>query len=112
MRDLSREKDRTREAVSQIVSWCLVIALHQTYGIGKKRQENVAAQALKIQKKAAVMLAKCPARRSSAGCAAILPMQNCQMMHCCSVCRCAAHHETAGKRNCGWQAIRPRPLLG
>lgn len=58
MRDLSREKDRTREAVSQIVSWCLVIALHQTYGIGKRRQEDVAAQALKIQKKAAVMLAK------------------------------------------------------
>lgn len=37
MRDLLQEKDRTREAVSQIVSWCLVIALHQTEGIGKKR---------------------------------------------------------------------------
>ena len=41
MRDLLQEKDRTREAVSQIVSWCLVIALHQTEGIGKKRQDDV-----------------------------------------------------------------------
>ena len=44
MRDLLQEKDRTREAVSQIVSWCLVIALHQTEGIGKKRQDDVAAE--------------------------------------------------------------------
>ena len=58
MRDLLQEKDRTREAVSQIVSWCLVIALHQTEGIGKKRQDDVAAKALVIQEAAAKRLAR------------------------------------------------------
>ena len=63
MRDLLQEKDRTREAVSQIVSWCLVIALHQTEGIGKKRQDDVAAKAL-------VIWPGNRGRKSSPGCAA------------------------------------------
>ena len=70
MRDLLQEKDRTREAVSQIVSWCLVIALHQTEGIGKKRQDDVAAKALVIQEAAAKRLARQSRVKSSPGCAA------------------------------------------
>lgn len=49
-RDLGASAVRTREAVTQIVCWCLIIALHQTQGIGKKRQELLAGATMPIQK--------------------------------------------------------------
>lgn len=47
--DLLKEKSKTREATGQIASWCLVVALHQRFGVGHDRLERVAAAAEKIQ---------------------------------------------------------------
>lgn len=47
--DLLKEKSKTREATGQIASWCLVVALHQRFGMGHDRLERVAAAAEKIQ---------------------------------------------------------------
>lgn len=35
-------RDATHEAVSQIAGWCILIANHQKYGIGRDRHERVA----------------------------------------------------------------------
>lgn len=35
--DLLKEKSKTRDAVGQISSWCLLIALHQRFGVGADR---------------------------------------------------------------------------
>ena len=40
--DLQTEMVRTREAVVQITSWCIVVALHQSKGVGSARLQKVA----------------------------------------------------------------------
>ncbi|MFQ9763878.1 MAG: hypothetical protein ACLRYE_11770 [Gemmiger formicilis] len=49
--DLLKEKSKTRDAVGQISSWCLLIALHQRFGVGADRMERIAGKAEKLQKK-------------------------------------------------------------
>ena len=43
------ERRSTREAVGQIASWCLIIALHQTEGVGRERLERVSGVVSGIQ---------------------------------------------------------------
>lgn len=43
------ERRSTREAVGQISSWCLIIALHQTEGVGRERLERVSGVVSGIQ---------------------------------------------------------------
>ena len=54
--DLLKEKSKTREAVGQISSWCLLIALHQKFGVGADRMERIAGEAEKLQKEIAVII--------------------------------------------------------
>lgn len=49
--DIYTAREKTRAAVAQITSWCLVIALHQTQGIGPRRQERCAEAADKLQQR-------------------------------------------------------------
>lgn len=41
--DLLKEKSKTRDAVGQISSWCLLIALHQRFGVGADRMDDMGA---------------------------------------------------------------------
>ena len=38
---LEASRERTHETVSQITCWCLLIGMHQKYGIGRQRQDRV-----------------------------------------------------------------------
>lgn len=54
--DLLKEKSKTRDAVGQISSWCLLIALHQRFGVGADRMERIAGDAEKLQKEIAAII--------------------------------------------------------
>lgn len=54
--DLLKEKSKTRDAVGQISSWCLLIALHQRFGVGADRMERIAGNAEKLQKEIAAII--------------------------------------------------------
>lgn len=54
--DLLKEKSKTRDAVGQISSWCLLIALHQRFGVGADRMERIAGKAEKLQKEIAAII--------------------------------------------------------
>ena len=54
--DLLKEKSKTRDAVGQISSWCLLIALHQRFGVGADRMERIAGEAEKLQKEIAAII--------------------------------------------------------
>lgn len=54
--DLLKEKSNTRDAVGQISSWCLLIALHQRFGVGVDRMERIAGEAGKLQKEIAAII--------------------------------------------------------
>ena len=41
--DLLDEKEKTQDAVAQITSWCIAVAVHQRYGVGRDRLERGAA---------------------------------------------------------------------
>lgn len=38
--DLLKEKDNTRDTVAQIAGWCLIVALHQRFGVGNTATVN------------------------------------------------------------------------
>lgn len=44
MKDLQREVEKTRKGVAQITCWCIVIALHQKFGVGRERLERLAGE--------------------------------------------------------------------
>lgn len=50
------ERRSTREAVGQIASWCLIIALHQTEGVGRERLERVSGVVSGIQCEIAALI--------------------------------------------------------
>lgn len=47
--DLLEEKEKTRDAVAQITCWCIAVAVHQKYGVGRDRLERVAAVMARVQ---------------------------------------------------------------
>lgn len=54
--DLLDEKDKTQDAVAQITSWCIAVAVHQRYGVGRDRLERVAAVMAKVQDEIAAIV--------------------------------------------------------
>lgn len=54
--DLLKEKDHTRDTVAQITGWCLVVALHQRFGVGKDRMNRVAAAAADLEKEVGAII--------------------------------------------------------
>lgn len=54
--DLFADKKATREAVGQITCWCIAIALHQRFGVGRDRLERVAAGMGKVQDEIAAVI--------------------------------------------------------
>lgn len=54
--DLLKEKDNTRDAVAQIAGWCLIVALHQRFGVGKDRMNRVAAVASNLEKEVGAII--------------------------------------------------------
>lgn len=53
---LLKEKDNTRDAVAQIAGWCLIVALHQRFGVGKDRINRVAAAASNLEKEVGAII--------------------------------------------------------
>lgn len=47
--NLWEEKRKTRDAVSQITCWCIVVAVHQRYGVGRERLERIAEAMARVQ---------------------------------------------------------------
>ena len=50
------EKDKTQDAVAQITSWCIAVAVHQRYGVGRDQLERVAAVMAKVQDEIAAIV--------------------------------------------------------
>lgn len=48
--DIETELAETRQAVAQLGSWCIVVALHQSKGVGRDRLEKLADHILQTQK--------------------------------------------------------------
>lgn len=56
--DIHTAREKTRAKVAQITGWCLVVALHQTYGVGGRRQERCAAAATRLEERYAEIIAQ------------------------------------------------------
>lgn len=54
--DLIDEKEKTRDAVSQITCWCIAVAVHQRYGVGRDRLERVAGVMARVQDEIAAVI--------------------------------------------------------
>lgn len=54
--DLLDEKEKTQDAVAQITSWCIAVAVHQRYGVGRDRLERVAAVMARVQDEIAAIV--------------------------------------------------------
>ena len=42
---LSQELDLTRDGTAEMTRWCIIIALHQCFGVGKDRLNKIEARA-------------------------------------------------------------------
>lgn len=49
--DLDTARTRTKDAVGQITSWCIIIAMHQKFGIGAARINRIAAAMNELQQR-------------------------------------------------------------
>lgn len=47
-KNLSSEKSKTRDAVTELTGYCLIVALHQRFGFGRARLDRLAARVTKI----------------------------------------------------------------
>lgn len=56
--DIRTAREKTRAKVAQITGWCLVVALHQTAGVGSKRQERCAEAASRLEERYAEIITR------------------------------------------------------
>lgn len=54
----TEEIDKTRLSVSQITCWCMTIALHQAFGIGKTRLERVHTRMIELEEENSQLMVK------------------------------------------------------
>lgn len=47
--NIAEEIDKTRLLVSQITCWCMTIALHQAFGVGKMRLDRVHTRMIELE---------------------------------------------------------------
>ena len=45
---MSGEKSKTRDGVTELTGYCLIVALHQRFGFGRERLDRLAARVTKI----------------------------------------------------------------
>ena len=67
---LMTELDLTREGTAEMTRWCILIALHQSFGIGAARLNKILARAEKLGQESLDVTGGCPRRTGALLCGA------------------------------------------
>ena len=112
--NLRQELDLTRDGTAEMTRWCIIIALHQCFGVGKDRLNRIElrAEELGLESLNIAMQANGKGMPSTDQSRAMRDNWMPEAWSRSSGCRCCVHRVPDGSSSCAWRAMWPPAWYG
>lgn len=112
--NLRQELDLTRDGTAEMTRWCIIIALHQCFGVGKDRLNRIElrAEELGLESLNIAMQANGKGMPSTDQSRAMRDNWMPEGVEPEFRCRCCVHRVPDGSSSCAWRAMWPPAWYG